>query len=765
MSKNHRVALLLALAAGVFHAVLASTVFPAEVQFTKYPHAAAQLLSGTLPPGRLLDFSPLYLYLHVALSALLPGAARAVVGVQVAAVAGATALMFLLLVRHFPLWLAVAGAVAFLTNRAVTVYAAVLEPEAFLLLFLLAFLHFSQGEAARDRAIAGVALALGLAVRPSVLPLLAVVPLYFFLLLRDGGGQGQGRAVTHGYRRWLGPSVRVLAPSLLVLLALGARNAASTGSFSPLGMNPGFVFYEGNNPLSSGRSSVNPPIVGELKPQIPEHPDNPHLTYRLVAERSSGRELSTDEANRYWRQKAFSFMADHPGRYARLLGTKAQSALHAYRAHDLIPAERYDRRLAQLRVPALPFALLVSLALAGLVVSLPRWRRFLLLYALFASQFALMLMVYVSERQRLALLPAVVFFAASALAWLVAAPRRRAGVLAVCLPLALLLTLPNDRIREDRHLWSAYELRDPAWTAAVRLRDEGNFADAAYVASVGYALAPWLRDYARPAGLDFGPEGFAAHALDALDAADPHPSRRFDRANLLIDAGRLDEAETLLLGLLAEGHRFDRGFLESSEPLHGLGRIEALRGRTAEAVQLLERALSAAPGDPFVLARLAALTGQDAYRAQIVRYFSEVDALFLVGLAEFEHGAQGAGVVHLSEVVGRLPELWRANVYLAAALGAQGRADLAIQLHRGAMAVRTDPVVLEASIVPIFAAAAERSPDDAWAHYLHGQVLAEYGRFGEALAPLRRAQALEPRPEFEGAIAAAERALARQALD
>jgi len=763
MSKNHRVALLLALAAGVFHAVLASTVFPAEVQFTKYPHAAAQLLSGTLPPGRLLDFSPLYLYLHVVQSALLPGAEWVVVGLQVAAVAGATALMFLLLARHFPLWIAVAGAVAFLTNRGVTVYAAVLEPEAFLLLFLLAFLHFSQGEAKRDLLIAGVALALGLAVRPSVLPLLAVVPLYF--LLRGARGGGGERAHAPGPRRWLGPSAWVLAPSLLILLALGARNAASVGSFSPLGMNPGFVFYEGNNPLSSGRSSVNPPIVGELKPQIPEHPDNPHLTYRLVAERSTGRELSTDEANRYWRQKAFSFIADHPGRFVRLLGTKAQSALHAYRAHDLIPAERYDQRLAERRVPALPFALLVALALAGLVASLPRWRRLLLLYALFASQFALMLMVYVSERQRLALLPAVVFFAASALAWLMAAPRRRAAPLAVCLPLALLLTLPNDRIREDRHLWSVYELRDPTWLAAVRLRDEGNLADAAYVASVGYALAPWLRDYARPAGLDFGPEGFAAHALEALDFSDPHPSRRFDRANLLIDAGRLDEAEALLLGLLAEGHRFDRGHLESSQPLHGLGRIEALRGRTAKAVQLLERALSAAPGDPFVLARLAALTGQDAYRARIARYFSEVDALFLVGLAEFQHGTQGSGVVHLSEAVGRLPELWRANIYLAAALGAQGRADLATQLHRGAMAVRTDPVLLEASIVPIFATAAERSPDDAWAHYLHGLVLAEYGRFGDALVPLRRAQALEPRPEFEGAIKSAERALARQALD
>jgi tetratricopeptide (TPR) repeat protein len=577
-----------------------------------------------------------------------------------------------------------------------------------------------------------------------VLPLLAVVPIFFRL--------------NAPRERWLRATALVLAPPLLVLLALGLRNGLAADSYSPLGMNAGFVFFEGNNPLSSGRSAVYPPLVGELNIEGGGQPDAPHLAYRRVAEQSSGRALSTAEANRFWRRKALDFIADHPGRFLALSGSKSWFVLHEHRRHDLVPAERYEQRLRALRIPAVPLAIVWPLALFGLAVSLPRWRELLLLYALLASQTAVLVLVYVSERQRLPLLPCLVFFACAALTHAATAPRRRvAGLAAATLLFAALLTRPNAVIREDRHVWAAYQAREQVWQGAFRLRDEGRLDEAAQASVLAYAAAPWLRDYSRPAGLGFLPGEFAERALAALGAEDDHPSRRFDRAQLLIDAGRWEEAETLLHRLVSEGDRFDRGPLQSSQPLYYLARIAAVRGRPEEALGYLGRALEAAPGDPFVMAELSALTGDGAHRQTIARYFSEIEAARLTGMAQLELGTRDRGVAELSRAVQLLPELWRTKIYLAAALGAQGNGEAAIQRYREAMAQRNDPALLEGRIVPVFAAAAAGAPGGALAHFQYGGVLAQFGRYDEALEALRIARAFGGGQEVEEAIAEVER--------
>jgi tetratricopeptide (TPR) repeat protein len=751
MFEMRRLPLFVAVATFLFHGALVLSSFPSDLQFSKYPWAAAQHLANELPPERALDLSPLYFYVHAAATALsgrpVAGTgleAPAVVLLQLVATAASAALLLLLLQRFFTLRVALAGTAAFVSSRGVVIYTAVLEPEAFLLLFLVAFLYFCPGSAGRHRLLAGVALALAVSVRPTALPLIAAVPLYF--------------RVNRGRGRWLHPAATVLAPVGVVLLALSVRNGVAAGTFTPLGMNPGFVFYEGNNPLSSGRSAVYPPLVGELKQEIPDHPDNPHLTYRLIAERATGRDLTVGEANEYWRRKAVSFIADHPVRAVRRVLHKGYLVLHDFRAHDLIPAERFDRRLRQNRIPAVPFALVAAMAVGGAVLSLPRWRPLLLVYALLGGQVASMLVFYVSERQRLAALPAFVFFACAALSYVSGSPARvRQLSLAWAGVLAVALMVPNHVMREDRHLWTAYEASDRAWMRAIELRDEGRLAEAATSAAAGYAAAPWLRDYARPSGVSFSPDGFDARALGSLSPVDRDPSLRFDRAQLLLAAGRLDEAEALLTRLIADRERFDRIFVGSSEPRYYLARIELLRGQGARAAELLEEALAAAPGDPFVLAGLAALTGEARHRRQIERYFGELDAAFLIGVAQLESGRSGEAVRNLSDTMERLPELWRAKIYLAAALGADGEAVRASLLYKVATATRSDPAVLEERIVPVFASVARTTPSDPRGHFEHGLVLAQFGRFQEALAALETARALDPRPEFELAITEVER--------
>jgi tetratricopeptide (TPR) repeat protein len=197
--------------------------------------------------------------------------------------------------------------------------------------------------------------------------------------------------------------------------------------------------------------------------------------------------------------------------------------------------------------------------------------------------------------------------------------------------------------------------------------------------------------------------------------------------------------------------------MESSRPEYYLARVASARGEQERALGLLEQALAAAPGDPWVLAELAALTGEARYRMRMIRYFGLVDASFLVGLAQLRNGRAEDAVENLATTVERAPELRRARIYLAAALGAAGRIDEAVRVYMSATEHRTDPTLLEERIVPIFRSAAERSPADATARYQYGLVLAQFGRFDESLAALEEAYALDARPEIRAAAEEVER--------
>jgi tetratricopeptide (TPR) repeat protein len=288
-------------------------------------------------------------------------------------------------------------------------------------------------------------------------------------------------------------------------------------------------------------------------------------------------------------------------------------------------------------------------------------------------------------------------------------------------------------------VWGAYEVRDPLWLQSFQLRNDGHFAEAAQAAALAHAATPWLGDYARPAGLPLE-ASLAQKALAAIPL-DGNPSRQFDRALLLIQVAQFQEAEALLRNLAARGERFDRGFLMSSEPLFYLGRIAARRGNRQAAAELFERAAARNPGDPFVLAQLAALTANPTYAFTIARYYSAADALFLVGAAQLEHGTHDHGVTSLNELLQRMPELWHARILLSAALGAAGDLDGAVREYRKAMAVRSEPAMMEEHIVPVFAAVAERGRNDARAQFDYALVLEQFGRFGEALSALRAAEA------------------------
>ena len=133
----------------------------------------------------------------------------------------------------------------------------------------------------------------------NLFPVALIVPFYFYL-------KGERKKIL------LQRIILFTVPVFLALILLTARNYSVTGTFSPVTMNPGSVFYDGNNPNADGWHVVYPPMVELIAVEIPHEVDRGHIVYRLIPRRISGKNISIPEVNSYWANKAFNFIFDNP---------------------------------------------------------------------------------------------------------------------------------------------------------------------------------------------------------------------------------------------------------------------------------------------------------------------------------------------------------------------------------------------------------------------------------------------------------------------
>ncbi|MEM9592845.1 MAG: tetratricopeptide repeat protein [Acidobacteriota bacterium] len=716
----------------LLHAALAAWV-PSS-RFLKYPLAAKQLLAGELPTERLTDFSPLYLELNV-WAARVSGAPELVILVLQLVLIGLSAgLLYTLLRRTFPAPLAVAGVALFAVDRHLLVYGRVLEPEAVMLaLLLLAVLLLERGRGVPGALGAGVVAGLSIVTRPTFLPIFLLVPIFF--AWRDG--------ITPK-APWLRRSAVFLVPVLLAGSLLALRAQRATGDAGTPAMNPGTVFFEGNNPLSRGTSAVYPPVVLHYTRHAGTVPDAAHTFYRTVARGAAGDpDLEVTQVNGFWSRHATAFLLDHPGHALGLALDKLLHAFHSFRWHDIPNGWTYESRLP---FPAPPFAVLSSLALLGLLFEARRWRRSLLFYVLAASQIGVMLVFYVSARQRMVLLPALIYFAAAALTSIWNLDRRRRILwLGLAVALALALALPNHAMRDETYLQRSYA---EAQTRLDQVREASKTQPLARhpeLAVVALASGPRWFDWMRPPYFPEGPghggplEGQVADGILArMETLPAHmlPSARFDRAWLLLRAGRTDEAAEILESLVESGERFYRGSLQPSEPLLLLARARHRSGRTDDAVDLLRRALDVSPGNPFVLADLVALTGDAEARELLFTYWSEPDAHFALGRAALFYDRPGVALGELGPLVAMLPEFREARVLLAAALAGVDRVEEGAREMLAANSIREEPILEAERVCDLFRRWAELHLDNPEVQLLAARGLHQHGRFEDALVLL-----------------------------
>ncbi len=738
------VSIILLAAAFSFYSIIIFGLLP-PTQSQKYMKAAEDYKNGRLADERILDLSPLYLQVHVNALRFFKHPDVPVQWFQIALTAGAIFVFFHFVLRFFPLWLSVTATIALLLQRSLIVYTQLLEPEPFLLFFLLMFLYFAGASSQKSHLLAGVFLALAILTRPNFAPLVAIIPVYSFF------NRIEGRSVSKSI-------LFCGLPAMAAITFLIIHTAFITGYFSFVWMNPGIAIYEANNPLTQGAVAVPLPMVDEALTLKPGEAGYTTDVYRNFARSITGLDLTFSEVNRYWLTKAVHFGKDHPNYLMKMMSNKIRYFFHEYQWHESPVAFGTENYLREFGIPAVPFAIVSALGLTGMFLGWRQWRKWLLIYVAFIWQLLFMIIVNISAQQRIAILPLFFIFMCAAVSAFYSSYKKLIWILIV-FPLAWVFFAKTELMNEETWLKRSIRISNQHIANAYRNRTAEQWEEASENASRSLAAAPFLLDLRRPAYLPFIDVDYFSSALAYIPV--DTPQGLFGRGVVCIYANRPGEAEISLREVLKSGVSFKLDQYQSSQPLYFLARSSWLRGNQKEAEKRLRDALVRAPGDPWCLSALAIITGEKSRRNQLFRYFDDIDAQFFLGQAALDFGKTNTAMHSLSYLVGKLPESRRIRVMLAAGMSRTEQFHMAAEIYREALRKSLDPALMEQEILTLFRTLSERNPDDPEGLYMYGFVLRQYGHYIEALEIQRMAQEKSQSPAIRAEIVELQRVLSR----
>jgi tetratricopeptide (TPR) repeat protein len=366
---------------------------------------AREILAGNLMRSEPFFRAPLYSYLLALLYAiskgsyLIPRIAQFLLGGLTAAIG------FILAHRH---WGRTAGLIAGILCAVypVVVYfdGELLTESLFTFLLMLGILVIDS--AARRPGLrlwfaGGVVLGLALITRPTIGLFLAVAVV--------------GTAVLS--KRRVAAAALLLAGILLPVVPVAVHNYAVSGEFIPLVWQGGLNFYLGNHEAADGWSATGPEIRkdwwGGYKDMI------------AIPRAQMGREPTFGEVSSFWTHRGLDFVTAQPGRW---LGLMLRKVALFWSAMEFPNNQDYNfMRIHSwiLRNPLINFGTMAPLALLGIAVALPRWRRLFFLYAFVAAYFAATVMFFVCARYRMPVVPMLCTFAAGGVTYLTVLARER----------------------------------------------------------------------------------------------------------------------------------------------------------------------------------------------------------------------------------------------------------------------------------------------------------------------------------------------------
>ncbi len=292
-----------------------------------------------------------------------------------------------------------------------------------------------------------------------------------------------------GARLWqLGVSVpRKLAPlsaamAILAGLVIGTspcwiHNYFIAGEPVIFSAHAGINFYVGNQPGSTGYTKMPPGVRSSQAGMIEDG--------HLVAEAAEHRTLTRAQASDFWARQARQAIRDDPKAWLALLVTKARNYWNVFQYDDISVINALQSDGVLLAGPR--FGLIAALGLAGLVLACRTHRRARWVAAAVGLHFISVILVFVTERYRIAAVPGLLIGLGVGLVecWRLLATGRWATALGwYFAPLAAsvaLVSLPT----HDSRLWSL-DLANSAKT----LLEHGRVDEAGELAQRAYAYNP-----------------------------------------------------------------------------------------------------------------------------------------------------------------------------------------------------------------------------------------------------------------------------------
>ena len=369
------------------------------------------------------------------------------------------------------------------------------------------------------------------------------------------------------------------------------------------------------------------------------------------------------------------------------------------------------------------------------------WKGALLFYVFAAAQFGVMILFYVSARHQTVLIPSLIYFSLATCERLARRDALSGLLLVIWLPLWGYLSVPDDLDSDGRHRQIGeaslaarmQQVRGLMGQLTLRRRHE--------IAAEALAMAPWFTDRVYPIYYDLDGQSIEQAAARILSANESRtPSDEFDLAFLEYMAGDWDSADDRFERLSDAGRRFYRSYFQSSQPLYYRGRITVAQGDVAGGIKLLEAALEASPGDPWTLAELFVATGDIQYRERFERYFSGLDANWLIGRAQLFHGEYEAAERSFARLLPQVPNFRNGMIHPAVALGRSGQLDRGAGTLIDARGIGEFPLYLPGEVVDLAERWAAAHSADVEVGIAAAGILVSHGHYGSALRVLEGLQ-------------------------
>jgi len=385
-------------------------------------------------------------------------------------------------------------------------------------------------------------------------------------------------------RRGLVPAVVCVVGALALLLPPIIHNARSTGKFVPVTAHGGINFYIGNRPGTLGTYDPPADMRADMRGLIEDA--------RERAETDLGRSLTDADVSDYYFHQALAAVRSDPAAWLRLLGRKLLLFWNGAEVPDLPDAFFYGQAAPVLKLLCLPFAVVASLGLAGLVVLSRSGRNRSIVFIFVGAGLVSVLLFYVNARYRLPLVPILMLAAAFFIAWAVrelSRKRWRHVLLLAMLVAAMLVVSTRTLVRVNRSaaytFLGNYDIENGQEKAGEDAFIEAYRLDPDRVE----AMVNYARVLVKRGELDRSAEIYAR----AYSMMPRFPRLAAEYGSVMEKLGRRDEARELYLRAFSSNRARER--VLACRLLANLALAEGNRG---EAARWVKAALGMVPNDP-----------------------------------------------------------------------------------------------------------------------------------------------------------------------